>query len=77
MLALNRFNTWFQCFYCCIKEVNVHWVEGSTILVGNDVLPRQLQLKHFCKMLANCMMLKIRAITKNCRCVELTDTLNT
>ena len=28
-------------------------------------------------MSSNCMMLKTRAITKICRCAELTDTLNT
>ena len=28
-------------------------------------------------MLSNCMMSKTRAITKICRCAELTDTLNT
>ena len=48
-----------------------------TILVGNEVLPRQLQLKYFCNMLSNCMMLKIPAITKICGCTELTDKLNT
>ena len=41
------------------------------------MLLRQLQLKHFCNMLPNCMVLKIPAITKICCCVELTDTLNT
>ena len=41
------------------------------------MLPRKLQLKHFCNMLSNCMMSKTRAVTKICRCAELTDTLNT
>ena len=41
------------------------------------MLPRQLQLKHFCNILSNCMMSKRHAITKVCRCAELIDTLNT
>ena len=40
------------------------------------MLPRQLQLKHFCNMLSNCMMSKTQAITKICPCTQLTDTLN-
>ena len=59
------------------EQVNTQWVEGSIILVGNGVLPRQLQLKHFCNILSNCMMSKRHAITKVCRCAELIDTLNT
>ena len=31
----------------------------------------------FVTLLSNCMMLKTRAITKICRCAELTDTSNT
>ena len=77
MLTLNRFTPRSSVSIAEFEQVNAQWVEGSIILVGNDVLPRKLQLKHFCNMLSNCMMSKTRAVTKICGCAELTDTLNT
>ena len=43
----------------------------------NDVLSLSLQLKHYCDMLSNCTVSKTLAIIKICRCLELTNTLNT
>ena len=53
-----------SCTIADVDQVNIQRVECSITLVGNDVLPRSLQLKHFCNM-SNCVMSKIRAITLN------------
>ena len=58
-----------SCTIADVDQVNIQRVECSITLVGNDVLPRSLQLKHFCNM-SNCVMSKIRAITKICRCAN-------
>ena len=41
LLKMNSFKNTFQGFQTTdFKQVNAQWVEGSIILVGNDVLPR-------------------------------------
>ena len=60
LLTLNIFHTLIYCLSTLIdfEQVNAQWLEGSIILVSNDLLPRKLQLKNFCNMLSNCKQLQ-------------------
>ena len=40
VLTLNKFTPCSSVSIADFEQVNLQWVEGSIILVGNDVLPR-------------------------------------